>query len=215
MKRASLLLMVVAACLATSESAEAQFRVRKPQLGVFGGATLPRGTFGEDVELGWNAGALFKVRLTRTLDARIDGTYVKFGTTDIEFDNATVESNSDLLYGTLVGELNLGADSAAYPGDNSVSPYINAGLGMYRLKFDGSCTDAPAAPGSCTGFIDTNEDTNIGITVGAGANVPLSGIPAFAEFRYHRFGTVFPINQSGGNRQAATMFTVSVGIKIR
>ena len=212
MKRASLLLTVVTACLAISDSAGAQFQVRKPQLGVFGGATLPRGDFGEDVEIGWHAGALFKVRVTHSLDARIDGTYSRFGTAEIEFDNATVESKSDVAYGTLVGELNLGADSAAYPGDNSVSPYINGGIGMYRFKFEGTCTDAPGSPGACDDFARTNEDTNIGFTIGAGANVPLSGLPAFAEFRYHRFGTVFPIRQAN---QTATFFTVSVGIKIR
>ena len=212
MKRASLLLMVVTACFAMSESAGAQLQIRKPQLGIFGGATLPRGDFAEEVALGWNAGALFKVRVTRTIDARIDGTYVKFGGEEIEFSNASVESESDVAYGTLVAELNLGPDSAAYPGDNSVSPYINAGLGMYRFKSEGTCTDAPATPGACVDFITSNEDTNVGFTIGAGANVPLWGIPAFGEFRYHRFGTVFPIGQA---ERSATFFTVSVGIKIR
>ena len=206
MKKASLLLMSFPAFLAMSESVEAQFQIRKPQLGIFGGATVPRGDFAQETDYGWNAGALFKVRVTRSIDARIDGTYARFGSQFIEFSNAEVDSESEVSFGTILGELNLGTDSAAYPGDNSVSPWINAGLGYYRFKFEGTCT------GACEGFVDENEENSIGWTAGFGANVPFRGIPLFAEARYHRFGTLFPIGQVD---RTATFFTVSAGFKIR
>ncbi len=206
MKKASLLLLIFPSFLAMSESADAQFQIRKPQLGIFGGVTLPRGDFGQETDPGWNAGGLFKVRVTRSVDARIDGTYAKFGSTSIEFSNAEVESQSEVTFGTLLAELNLGADSAAYPGDDSVSPWINGGLGYYRYKFEGTCT------GTCEGFVEENEENNIGWTVGFGANVPFRGFPLFAEARYHRFGTLFPIGQVD---RTATFFTVSAGFKIR
>lgn len=206
MKKASLLLMILPVFLAPSGTAHAQFQIRKPQLGVFGGLTLPRGDLGHETDPGWNAGALFKVRVTHSVDARIDGTYAKFGAQSVEFSNAEVESESEVSFGTLLAELNLGSDSAAYPGDNSVSPWINAGLGYYRYKFTGSCT------GACEGFIQENEENSIGWTAGFGANVPFRGIPLFAEARYHRFGTLFPIGQA---ERTATFFTVSAGFKIR
>lgn len=210
MKKALLLSMAIPCMLASSGIAEAQFRVRKPQLGLFGGATLPRGDFSEETDPGWNAGALFKVRLTRVIDARIDGTYSKLGTQVIDFANAEVESQSELTFGTLLVELNLGADSAAYPGDNSVSPYINAGPGFYQFKFEGTCDEL--TPAACDGFLESGDETNLGLTIGFGANVPFRGIPLFAEARYHRFGTVFPIGQV---ERTATFFTVSAGFKIR
>lgn len=210
MRKALLLSMVIPCLVLSSDTAGAQFQIRKPQLGLFGGATLPRGDISEETDPGWNAGALFKVRLTRSIDARIDGTYSKLGSQFVEFSNAEVESESELAFGTLLVELNLGADSAAYPGDNSVSPYINAGPGIYQLRFEGACQDL--SPGACDGFGESGDETGLGLTIGFGANVPFHGIPLFAEVRYHRFGTVFPITQV---EQTAAFFTISAGFKIR
>lgn len=210
MRKAFLLSMFVPALIAVSEPAGAQFSIRKPQLGVFGGVTLPRGDFSQETDPGWNAGGLFKVRVTRTIDARIDGTYAKFGSQSFDFANAEVDSESEVTFGTLLFELNLGPDSAAYPGDNSVSPWINFGPGIYRMKFEGTCTDV--LPNGCEGFLESNEKTSMGLTIGIGANVPFYRIPLFAEARYHRFGTVFPIGQVD---RTATFFTVSAGFKIR
>jgi hypothetical protein len=210
MRKAFLLSMFVPVCLALSETAGAQISIRKPQLGLFGGATLPRGDFSQETDPGWNAGALFKVRVTPSIDARIDGTYTKLGAQFIEFANAEVNSESEVTFGTLLVELNLGPDSAAYPGDNSVSPWINVGPGMYRMKFEGTCADLQTD--GCDGFIESSEETSIGWTIGIGANVPFYRIPLFAEARYHRFGTIFPIGQVD---RTATMFTISAGFKIR
>ena len=210
MRKALLLSMLVPGMFAISETAGAQLRIRKPQLGIFGGATLPRGDFGRETDPGWNAGALLKVRVTSSMDARIDGTYTKLGSQFVEFANAEVDSRSEVTFGTLLIEFNLGADSAAYPGDNSVSPWINVGPGVYRMKSEGTCTAIQSA--GCDGFLNTTEKSSLGLTGGIGANVPFYGIPLFAEARYHRFGTIFPIGQV---ERTATMFTISAGVKIR
>ncbi len=210
MRKALLLSIFIASFFAVSASAGAQINIRKPQLGIFGGATLPRGDFGRETDPGWNAGALFKVRVTSAMDARIDGTYTKLGSQFIEFANAEVDSRSEVTFGTLLIEFNLGADSAAYPGDNSVSPWINVGPGYYRMKSEGTCSELQA--NGCEGFLNTTEENGFGLTAGIGANVPFYGFPLFAEARYHRFGTIFPIGQV---ERTATMFTISAGIKIR
>ncbi len=204
MRKAQLLLVAITALLAAGDEAGAQ--IRQPQLGIYGGLTLPRGDWKLETDLGWHAGALGKVRVTRTFDARIDGAYSRLGSKSTEYTDAAVESESELLFGTLVAELNLGPDSAQYPGDNSVSPYIHIGPGIYRYKFDGVCT------GNCGRFTTSHEETKVGLTIGAGANVPFGRIPLFAEFRWHRFGTVLPISQF---ESTVTMFTFSAGFKIR
>lgn len=204
MKAPLLLMMFVLALFTASEQGGAQ--IRSPQFGIFAGGTLPRGDFKAETEPGWNAGGLLKIRVTRSLDLRLDGMFTQLGTRTIDLGTAAVDSKSDVALASFLAELNLGPDSAQYPGDNTVSPYINGGPALYRYKFEGTCT------GACEGFLSGNEESGVGLNVGAGANVPLWGIPAFAEVRYHRFGTMFPITQADAT---ATMITVSVGVKLR
>ena len=197
-------MMIVPAFLTTADRADAQ--IRKPQLGIYGGGTIPVQDFKEETDIGWHVGGLIKVRVTGALDVRLDGAFNKLGSKAVDFLAASVESKSDVLFGALNAELNLGPDSAAYPGDNSISPYITAGPALYRHKFEGTCT------GTCAGFVDNGEETSLGFNIGAGANIPLRGFPAFAEVRYHRFGTMFPISQEDAS---AAILTASFGIKIR
>jgi opacity protein-like surface antigen len=209
MRKAPLLMLVIPALFSVSGLAGAQIHIRQPQLGVFGGFTKPTGEFKDETGNSWNAGALFKLRVTRTFDLRLDAMYSKLGSREVQFTDAFIKSASNVVLGSLLAELNLGPDSAQYPGDNAVSPYINAGPAMYRYTFSGTCTDVALA---CEGFVEDNEETKLGYNIGAGANVPFNGIPLFAEFRYHRFGTVFPLSQI---KNTGTMITVSVGFKIR
>jgi|SRR5687768_12386880 len=196
--------MVTLALVTMSESANAQ--IRKPQLGIYAGASVPTGDFNEEAGIGWHAGALFKVRVTGSIDVRLDGAYNRFSTQVIDIETARVESESQVTFGALNAELNLGPDSAAYPGDNSISPYLTGGPGIYRSSFEATCT------GACTNDEASGSESKFGFNIGAGANVPFRGIPLFVEFRYHRFGTTLPISQLSGN---ATMITGSIGVKLR
>lgn len=196
--------IAVTLLLAPTDRAGAQ--IREPQLGVSGGATVPIGGFKEETGIGWNAGGLLKVRVWKAFDLRVDGLYSKLGSRNLEFANATVNSESNLTVASLLLELNLGPDSAQYPGDNHISPYINGGPAWYRYEFEGVCT------GDCTGFAQEGEETKIGFNAGFGANVPYRGFPLFAELRYHRFSTLYPVTQVNAT---ATLLTVSAGFKIR
>lgn len=200
--------MLAIAGITVSTPAGAQGLFSNPQLGILGGVTLPTGELKEDTEIGWHAGGFFKIRITGPLDARIDGAYNKFGSQNFEFPNANIDFDTDVSYGTLGALLNLGPDSASYPGDNTISPYIMGGAGVYRFKAEGTCTGT-----DCT-QIDVSDFTTseFGFNIGAGANVPLMGIPVIAEFKYHRFSTTFPGTRADGT---ATMLTGSIGIKIR
>lgn len=198
----AVLLSCVALVTAPSDgSAQSGFGTR-PTAGIFGGVSFPRGDLSDEVDLGWHAGALAKLRVYRSIDARVDGTYTKFARKEITGGGATVNTNSSVLFGTFGAVLNMGADSAAYPGDNTVSPYLVGGLGIYRIDFDASCI------GACTGF-ETEPENNFGVNIGFGATVPLAGIRTFAEGRYHR---ITRSDDVGGTR---SMFLLSVGVKFR
>ena len=200
--------MLAIAGLGVSTQAGAQGLFSNPQVGILGGITQPTSELKEDAKTGWHAGGFFKIRITGPLDARIDGAYNKFGSQNFEFQNASIDFDNDLSYGTLGALLNLGPDSASYPGDNSISPYIMGAVGVYRFKSEGACT------GTDCSLIEVGDFTTskVGFNIGAGANIPLMGIPVIAEFKYHRFGTEFPGTRADGT---ATMLTGSIGIKIR
>ena len=179
----------------------------KLQAGVFGGISAPKGELRNETKVGWNAGGLVKMRIAGPLDVRLDGAYADFGSRQFNVTTATIDSKANLLFGTLNAELNLGPDSAQYPGDNSISPYIFAGAGRYQTKFDVTCT------GQCALVLTTGDDrTAWGFNLGAGANIPIGPVPTFVDFRYHRFGTRFP---GLGEDGTGTLITASVGVKLR
>src|SRR4029079_6692613 len=194
---------------ALSLSAQAQIPgPGRPTVGVFGGYSHPIGDLQETSGEGWHAGGLFKMRVYGILDGRLDGTFTKFGQKHIPVDiatggSATVHSSPKISYGTLTALVNMGPDSAAYPGDNSTSPYLFAGLGYYHLDFDFSCT------GECQTFPETSSENHPGVTIGFGITAPFTGIRTFLVGRYHR---IYRNNADGGSRSFATL---SVGVKFR
>jgi hypothetical protein len=196
------LVLAVAIAAASAATAEAQGPGR-PTAGIFAGVTAASGDFKDEVGNGWLAGGLIKMRAYRSLDVRLDGTYVKFGSKEIAGSEAAVSTDASMIFGTLNVLLNLGPDSASYPGDNSVSPYLMFGGGAYEIDYKAECA------GACTGFIDPEKKTHFGVNATFGATVPLFGIRTFAEARYHR---VSREAIDGGSR---SMILFSAGVKIR
>jgi hypothetical protein len=195
------LILSVAFAMPTVAAAQSGFGTR-PSAGIFGGVTFPRGDLSDEVDMGWHAGALAKIRAYKAIDARIDGTYAKFGKKSVEGTTATVSTDGNVGFGTFGAVVNMGPDSAAYPGDNSVSPYLLLGVGLYRLEYKAVCT------GACANFTAPELENNFGVNVGFGATVPVVGIRTFAEGRYHRITR----NNDFGAR---SMFLLSVGLKFR
>jgi opacity protein-like surface antigen len=183
-------------------SAQSGFGER-PTIGVFGGLTAPTGDFGDEVSKGWHAGGLLKVRAYRALDVRVDGTYSKLGKKDIEQTDHAFHTDGSISFGTLDAVANMGPDSAMYPGDNSVSPYLVAGAGVYRIDFAATCT------GTCGAYDGEEIQTNLGFNIGLGASLPLAGIRGFVEGRYHRISRSTDV---GGNR---SMLLLSAGLRFR
>ncbi|MEO8576844.1 MAG: outer membrane beta-barrel protein [Gemmatimonadales bacterium] len=199
------LIAVASSAVLATPSARAQSGFgTKPTAGIFGGVTFPRGAFADEIGTGWNAGGFAKIRAYGPLDVRIDGTYNKFAEKDLVETGGTVTTKAAITFGTIGALINLGTDSAAYPGDNSVSPYLMAGAGRYRLDYDAVCVGT-----SCDQFIDPGVHTFWGTNIGGGATIPLAGIRTFLEARYHR------ISRSDPDGGARSMVVISAGVKFR
>ncbi len=175
----------------------------RPTAGIFAGVTSPKGDFKDEAGLGWNAGALAKIRLYRALDVRVDGTFAQFGKKNIVGTDASVATDAKIIFGTLSALVNMGPDSAAYPGDNSITPYVIGGVGLYNFDYNAVCT------GSCGTFEEPGAKNFFGLNIGGGASVPLAGIRTFVELRVHRMSRDAA---DGGTR---TMLIGSAGVKFR
>jgi len=208
MKHARLSLIAALLVGAVTTDAQAQLFAR-PTVGIFGGLASPRGTLDDEAGSGWNAGALFKMRAYRALDIRVDGTYAKFGAVDFDIplvsgDTAVGHLDPKIPFATLDAHINLGPDSAEYPGDNTVTPHFLVGVGVYKLDYNFTCT------GPCVDEIRIIPTENhFGLNVGGGATIPLLGIRSFVEARYHR------ISQKPEFGDARTFITISAGLRIR
>ncbi|HSJ05118.1 MAG TPA: outer membrane beta-barrel protein [Longimicrobiales bacterium] len=128
---------------------------------VGGGLTIPTGDLGDVVKTGFNAQVGLDIApVTLPVGFRFEGAFNQFGVD--EFDN-----NWRILSGVANAVLNI--PSAG------VTPYIIGGLGIYNQ----SITDS-----------DFDSETDFGINVGGGINVPLQGIRGiFVEARYHNIFT--------------------------
>jgi len=187
--------------IVSQASAQGGFGER-PTIGVFGGLTAPTGDFGDEVSKGWHAGGLLKVRAYRALDVRVDGTYSKLGKKDIVLTDNTFHTDGSVSFATLSAVANMGPDSAMYPGDNSVSPYLVAGAGAYRIDFAATCS-------TCASYAGEETQTNLGFNIGLGASLPLAAIRGFVEGRYHRISRSADV---GGSR---SMLLLSAGLRFR
>jgi hypothetical protein len=209
MNRARLLLLAVTLIASFATRVDAQMGIGRPTAGIFGGITTPRGDFSDEVGNGWHAGVMAKLRVYGALDVRVDGTYARLGkkSVDVQLSNGDTivfHTDASVPFGTVGLSINLGPDSAEYPGDNTVSPHILGGVGMYQLDYKLTCEGA-----ACAGFETVPKDTHIGFNFGGGATIPIMGVRTFVEARYHR------ISRKAEDGDARTMITLSAGIKIR
>ena len=163
MKRS--LLTAAACCALVASASVAQAQNMSPvKFGVSAGVSIPSGdvadnvSFSDVVSTGYNVtGHLGFMAPMVPLGLRADVSWNKFG----EKDNSGIDLS--ILSGTLNGIFNLSAGMPA-------SPYILAGVGVYRSKAD------------CSGC-DSNND--FGLNGGLGMKFNLSGFSTFAEARYH------------------------------
>jgi len=163
---------------------------------------MPTGTFKDQADLGYHAGAFGTFKVTPQFGVRLDGAYNNFGTKDFAIAQATASSKTTLAFGTLNAQYDLGEETVMAPGGGAL-PYISGGVGAYRFSFDDACTGT-----GCTGITPgASSETHWGLNVGAGSVFHLSSFTPFVDVRYH---AIFPKSGQSGR---ANMILASVGLR--
>lgn len=133
----------------------------RPTFGVSGGIAFPTGDFGDAFKSGYDIAVHLGFQpATLPVGLRIEGMYNRF---DLK-DNPLFEGHENILAAT--GNAVLAPKTST---EGSLRPYGIGGIGVYNVKASGA--DA--------------SDTKFGLNVGAGLELPLSGITTFVEARYH------------------------------
>ena len=161
--------------VALASSTLAAQAATRPTFGVSGGIAFPTGDFGKGSKSGYDiaahvgfhpAGASFGVRL--------EGAYNQFAF------KGTSTGNPHTNIFDVTGNVVVG--TAAAPG--TVRPYFIGGLGIYNVKAEATVNRVTVS----------NSATKFGLNGGAGLDLPLSGITAFVEARFH-----YIFSDSGNN----------------
>lgn len=154
----------LAGILLASSSLAAQ-AAQRPSIGVSGGLAIPTGDAGDGLNSGYNISAHVGFQPSSLpVGVRIEGMYNRFDFND----DVGVDGHTNLL--ALTANAILGP-RVTTPG--SVRPYAIGGLGIYNAK-------ASLERGG-----SSDSETNFGLNIGAGLDLPLSGIATFVEARYH------------------------------
>lgn len=145
----------VAALLVGSLIAAPEARAQM-SLSVAAGAALPMGDVGESLKMGYNATVGLGFKpLLMPVGLRVEGMFNSF-----DVDAAGVDASLRTM------ALSANATFALGP---AMPLYLIGGVGMYNNKF------STAEEG----------ENDLGLNIGAGLNIPLTGFGAFIEARYH------------------------------
>ncbi|MDF1504361.1 outer membrane beta-barrel protein [Roseisolibacter sp. H3M3-2] len=143
---------------AAAAHAQATTTTRPVSFGLSGGLTLPTGDIGDAVESGYNVGGLLEfARPASPIAFRVEVDYQRFG------------SKLDLPG---AGDLRVisGAANVLYKfAGQTARPYLLGGVGLFN---------------SASTAEDSESETDFGLNLGAGLEVPLSGITVFGDVRY-------------------------------
>lgn len=147
--------LALAATFITAPTLHAQ-----ASISVAAGATLPVGSTADGLEMGYNAtlGLGIKPPLA-PLGVRFEGMFNSLG------HKGASSASTRILAGT--ANVTLSGVGAPIP-----MGYLIGGLGMYNS--------------SCSGCaVSVDSETDFGVNIGAGLNIPLTGFGTFVELRYH------------------------------
>lgn len=171
---------------------------------IYGGGSIPLGESRDSANAGYHLGGIAFTAVNNVLDVRIDAAFSKLGDKTLSEGATFREVGTNLLSGTVGAEIHLGSTPAAERGRNTISPYLLAGVGAYRFRFDYVCRGL-----GCTGpERDGRSETRWGLNTGAGATVPLRGMRTFFQVAYH---AILPKGSKNGN---TTLLLASFGLKL-
>ncbi len=153
----------------TASAAHAQATgasTRPVSVGISGGLSIPTGDAGDFYDSGFNVGGLLEfTRPASPLAFRLEVDYQRFAFKD---DSGVLSSDTDT-------RIISGVANALYKfGGETARPYLLGGVGLFNLSAAAENADS---------------ETKFGFNLGAGLEIPLSGITAFGDIRYQSIQT--------------------------
>ncbi len=201
--RLSVCLATAAGALGSAPEMEAQ-SADHPDfgIGVYGGAVFPLNDLRDSAKTGYHVGGMLDRRVSNFLAVRLDVAFNKFSDKTLTDSPTFREVGTNLLFGTVSVEVfpSRGANATAHK--SALRPYLLAGSGAYRFRFDHVCR-GPACGGPER--VGTSS-TNLGFNVGAGSIVSVSRWTTFWQAGYH-----ITLPKSGSTR----LLLASLGIRFR
>ena len=165
--------------------------------GIYAGGSLPLADFTDSAKAGYHVGGMVDRTLNNVLDIRIDVVFNKLSDKTLSEGTTFREVGTNLLFGTL--------STKVHPVGSTTSPYLLAGVGIYRFRFDFVCRGI-----ACTGPEREGQSaTNLGFNAGAGATVRVRGMRPFFQVGYHA------IVPKGGQNGRNALMLASFGLMLR
>ena len=191
-------LTAVPATLVLSSGAQGQITpTPRYSAGVYAGGTIPLGEFADSTKAGYHVGGMVDRALNNVLEIRIDAVFNKLSDKTLSEGTTFREVGTNLLFGTLSAKV--------HPVRDTISPYLLAGVGIYRFRFDFVCRGV-----ACTGPEREGESaTNLGFNAGAGASVRVRHFRPFLQAGYH---AILP---KAGQHGHDALILVSLGLMLR
>jgi opacity protein-like surface antigen len=193
-----------AALFAAILPAAAQAQVANPfSLEVRGGAGVPTGEFGKELETGWSAAVNGSFRFTPSL-----GVYAGYSYTDFGMDVSGFFDEFDVpVSGVDLSMVSSGFDAgviAYIPGVSMVEPWVRGGVILHQMQFKASAEGMSASE---------KGDFALGFEVGGGVAVPITpriSITPGVTYRSYK-----PKFEGESSNEAMTDLGLDVGIRIR
>ena len=177
----------------SSTRASAQAVTHTPiQFGVMGGASFPTGTFNNNLNVGWNAGALLNFGFVNSpVGLRVDGVWNQF-----HFKNVSDSPRFRVLDATADAVFNFATSSPA-------QFYLIGGVGVYNFKITDDNNDFN---------FSSNSTTKFGLNGGVGVKFKAGPLAPFVEARYHYVFSGNYFSNVGGGSSKFQMIPISVGL---
>jgi hypothetical protein len=177
----------------SSTRATAQTITHSPiQFGVMGGASFPTGSFNNNLNVGWNAGALLNFGFVNSpVGLRVDGVWNQF-----HFKNVSDSPRFRVLDATADAVFNFSTSSPA-------QFYLIGGVGVYNFKITDDNHDFD---------FSSNSTTKFGLNGGLGLKFKAGAFAPFVEARYHYVFSGSAFTNTTEDSPKFQMIPISVGL---
>jgi hypothetical protein len=173
------------------------------EAGIYAGGSIPLNKSSDSANTGYHVGGIVHTPINSAMDVSIDVAFNKLGDKTLSEGATFREVGTNALSGIAGVVIHPRVISDDERGMIPISPYVLAGLGAYRFRFDYVCRGL-----ACTGpEREGRSETRWGLSAGAGATVRLKAIRTFLQVAYH---AILPNGENGNT----TLLLASFGLRL-